>query len=205
MNNKTYKNWKILTNKILEDCYKFRNLCCEKPFDRGFIGELLVVKKLLDTYEKELCSSPENNLEYNGSSNKKWDIELILNGKSIFLNAKATTMRTRDKKPYWVRQKAENFCVVTINKRSGRQLVSLNTDFKPDLFYVFIDVGTWLKNHKANYYILSDKEAKSKFGKKYRDGANGTIRKKNHSSTDFWVEYKDVKSFQDQHLRKLLR
>jgi len=70
MNKKTYKNWKSLTDKMLDDSWKFRNLC-GRPFDRGFIGELLVIKQLLETYETDICSLPENNLIYAGSSNKE--------------------------------------------------------------------------------------------------------------------------------------
>lgn len=204
MNKKTYKNWKSLTDKMLEDSWKFRNLC-GRPFDRGFIGELLVIKQLLETYEADICSLLENNLIYAGSSNKGWDIELMLNGKFIFLNAKATT-ELHDSKPRWVRQQAKVFCDIKINQKNLRQHISLKTDFDSNLFYVFVDVGTWLKNHKANYYILSDKEAKSKLGRKYRNGRNRDEKKekiRKTGSTDFWVEYKDVKNFKDKYLKSI--
>ncbi|MBI4084960.1 MAG: hypothetical protein HY432_00415, partial [Candidatus Liptonbacteria bacterium] len=90
MDKKTYKNWEGLTDKMLKDGWRFRNLC-GKPFDRGFMGELLVLKELLRKYGVRLCSSPGNNIIYAGSANKEWDIKLILNTKSILLNAKATT------------------------------------------------------------------------------------------------------------------
>ena len=199
MDKKTYKNWKSLTDKMLDDSWKFRNLC-GRPFDRGFIGELLVIKQLLETYETDICSLPENNLIYAGSSNKEWDIELMLNGKSIFFNAKATT-EIHNNKPRWVRQGAKTFCDVKINQKNFRQCVSLKTNFDPNLFYVFVDVGTWLKNNNADYFVLSDKRAKSIFGRKYRNGANGKIRKT--GSTDFWVEYEDIENFKDKYLKSV--
>lgn len=202
MDKKTYKNWKSLTDKMLDDSWKFRNLC-RRPFDRGFIGELLVIKQLLKTYETDICSFPENILNYAGSSNKGWDIEMMLNGKSIFFNAKATTQEERGR-PKWVRQSATTFCDVKFTKikpKGFKQDISLRTDYNSNLYYVFIDVGTWLKNRNADYFVLSDKEAKSTFGKKYLKLKNGEIRKS--ESTDFWVEYKDIKNFKDRYLKSI--
>ncbi len=199
MTKELYKEWKTLTDKMLDDSRKFRNLC-GKPFDRGFIGELLVIKQLLNTYKSNLCSLPENDLIYAGSSNKGWDVELRLNGKSVFLNAKATT-EMHNNKPKWVRQGAKVFCDIEINKKSLVQCVSLKNDFIPNMFYVFVDVGTWLKNNNTSYFTLSDKEAKSRFGRKYCNLYNGRIRKT--SSTDFWVEYKDIEKFEDKYFKSL--
>ncbi len=39
------------------------------------------------------------------------------------------------------------------------------------------------------------------FGKKYYKGANGTIRQT--GSTDFWVEYKDIKNYKDKYIRSI--
>ena len=90
---------------------------------------------------------------------------------------------------------------VKINQKNFRQCVSLKTNFDPNLFYVFVDVGTWLKNNNADYFVLSDKRAKSIFGRKYRNGANGKIRKT--GSTDFWVEYEDIENFKDKYLKSV--
>lgn len=194
MDKKTYKNWSNLTDKMLNDSWEFRNLC-GKPFDRGFIGELLVLKQLFKRYGAKLCSSPKNDIIYAGSANKEWDIKLILNSKSILLNAKATTVVDSKRRPRWVRQDAKCFCDIKINKK--KQRVSLKIKSNPNLFYAFVDVEAWLKNHNANYFILSDRKAKSKFGVKYRNLYNGEIRKTD--STDFWVEYDDVKGFKDKY------
>ena len=192
MEKKTYKKWKDLTNKLLVECRKFRQLC-GKPFDRGFIGELLVVKQLLETHKDELCFG-NNDLIYLGSANKGWDMELWVSGKSIRFDAKATTTLSSKKEPKWIRQSASVFCDVKIN-RERRQTVSLKTDFDPHMFYVYVDVGVWLKSGQADYYILSDKKAKSVFSKKYKNIYDGRIRDSN--SSDFWVEYSDVKKFKD--------
>ncbi|MBI4084907.1 MAG: hypothetical protein HY432_00085, partial [Candidatus Liptonbacteria bacterium] len=122
-------------------------------------------------------------------------IKLILNTKSILLNAKATTVLDNKRRPRWVRQDAKCFCDIVINKK--RQRVSLKTKSNPNLFYVFVDVGTWLKNRNANFFILSDKKAGLKFGTEYRNLYNGKIRKTD--STDFWVEYSDVKGFKNKY------
>jgi hypothetical protein len=165
-------------------------------------GELLVLKQLLGTYKHALCSSSDNEIIYAGSANKGWDFELKLNGKTIHIDAKAATVLDGDDNPRWVRQHATRFCDIKIGKDS-RQHVSLNADHNPSMFYVFVDVGAWLNNHIAQFFTLSDKNAKLVLGKKYLKGQNG--QKRESRSTDFWVEYEDVKNFKDQRLRKLLK
>jgi len=198
MKNKDFKKWEKLIKKVLDDCWEFRSLC-GKPFDRGFIGELLVLKRLLAKYETQLCSA-QSEFVYAGSSNKGWDIELRLNRKSMLFDAKATTTPASklDRRPKWVRQKAGNFCKIKIDKE-GKQRISLfsKNDFNLNLFYVFVDVIAWLENRHANYYILSDKEAKSIFGKKYKKYHDGKIR--GNDTADFHIEYNDVKKFKDKY------
>ena len=202
MNKKTYKKWKNLTDKMLVDTHNFRNLC-DTSFDRGFVGELLVIKQLLETYEKELCSSPENNLIYIRGVKKNWDIEMKLNGKSVLLNAKSTTVFEKHKpEPKWIRQNIKTYCNVTNDKKS-RQHVSKKTTHVRNLFYVFVDVRTWLINHKTNYYVLSDKRAQSKFEKIYFKHHNRKKRIKNPKSTDFVVKYKDIKNFKDERIKSI--
>jgi hypothetical protein len=70
MNKKTLQSWKKLVGEMLNTSWKFRKLC-GRPFDRGFIGELLVLKQLLDTYESKLCAVLGNNIDYAGSANKE--------------------------------------------------------------------------------------------------------------------------------------
>ncbi|OGY63625.1 MAG: hypothetical protein A3I89_00220 [Candidatus Harrisonbacteria bacterium RIFCSPLOWO2_02_FULL_41_11] len=196
MKNQDFKKWKNLIKKVLDDCWEFRSLC-GKPFDRGFIGELLVLKRLLEKYEVQLCSD-SGEFVYAGSSNKGWDIELKLGDKFIRFDAKATTTLAPNGEPRWVRQASNNrFCNVIINKRNFRQKISLKKDFNPKLFFVYVDVNAWLKNRRADYYILSDRETKLVFGKKYQRLYNGKIRES--GSTDFWVEYDDVKNFKDKY------
>lgn len=199
MQKKEFKKWTKLTKKILDDCREFRKLC-DKPFDRGFIGELLVLKQLLDTYKTKLCANSDNKIIYAGSANKKWDFALKLNGEIIQINAKATTVLDKNHKPRWVRQQAKTFCDIKI-ERNLKQLVSLNADNDHHLFYVFVDVGIWLKNRPQQFFTLSDQKAKLIFGKKYFKLYNGQVRKS--KSTDFWVEYENIKHFKDQRLRKL--
>ena len=201
MTNKEFKEWENSTEKLLTDCWKFRRLC-GKPFDRGFIGELLVLKQLLDTHKADLCSKLDNKIIYAGSANKEWDIELKLQQKVIQINAKATTTSDETNNPRWVRQSAKTFCDIKIRKDT-RQSVSLKTQHNPSLFYVFVDVGAWLNNHVAQFFTLSDKKAKSVLGNRYFKRYNGQKRKS--GSTDFWVEYADVKNFKDQRLIKLLK
>jgi len=199
MDKKTYKKWKNLTDKTLNNSREFRNLC-GRPFDRGFIGELLVIKQLLKTYKAGLCSFPENNFIYAGSANKKWDIELKLNGKIIQINAKATTQSDKNG-PHWVRQKASTFCDIKINSKSLQQRVSLKTDYDPNLFYVFVDVGTWLKKRTTQFFTLSDKKAKLIFGQKYSKYFNKQKRKS--PTDDFGIDYKDIKTFEDRNLKSI--
>lgn len=203
MENKEFQRWKKLTNEILDTSRKFgQEVCQGKSFDRGFIGELLVVKQLLETYGAKLCSRVDNRLTYVGSVQKKWDIEMKLNGKSIYINAKSTRVKTKDNRPRWVRQSAKIFCDIKIDPRNHRQQVDSKKNYDSSLFYVFVDVGNWLASGHTDFFTLSDKEAKSIFGKKYRKiyhGKNGKVRKTD--STDFWVEYKDVEHFKDNHLK----
>lgn len=205
MKNQEFKKWENLAKKILDDCWKFRRLC-DKPFDRGFIGELLVLKQLLNTYKTELCSTLENKIIYAGSANKKWDFELKLNRKTIQIDSKATTIWDQYDKPKWVRQKGANFCNVKFKKvdsRGFKQDVSLESNYDKNFFYVFVDAKAWMNNRKAQFFTLSDKEAKSTLGGKYKKHHNKEIRRS--ETTDLWVEYKDIKDFRDQHFRKLLK
>ena len=131
MTNKEFKKWKNSTERLLDDCWKFRKLC-DKPFDRGFIGELLVLKQLLDTYKADLCSKLDNKITYAGSANKEWDIELKLQRKTIQINAKATTTSDKNNNPRWVRQQAKTFCDIKIGG-NAKQFVSLKTNHNPGL------------------------------------------------------------------------
>ena len=67
--------WLTSTRKVLGASRAFGRLC-GKPFDRGFVGELLVLERLLQTYKLKLCASDKNGFEYAGSANKGWDVSL---------------------------------------------------------------------------------------------------------------------------------
>jgi len=207
MEPKIFKRWGISTRRTLDTIWKFRKLC-GRPFDRGFIGELLVLEQLLKTYKSKLCASTNNGFVYEGSSNKKWDISLTLDEKTVYINAKATS--TKDKKgkngkPRWVRQQARLFCDVEIDKRTSIQKVGKKRKEDINLFYVFVDVGSWVENGdaKVKFFTLSHKKAASIFRKKYFKGQNNKERKS--KSTDFWVEYKDIEGFNDDELRRIFK
>lgn len=202
MEKKKLKKWAESTHKTLEACRKLRKLC-GKPFDRGFIGELLVLERLLKTYQSRLCASADNRFEYAGSANKEWDISLTLGKRMVYINAKATGVHDKENSPRWVRQNAKTFCDIEINPRTFRQRVGKEKKGDPNLFYVFVDVGTWIDNGTADFFTLSHKKASELFREKYFQPYNGKIRK--NGSTDFWVEYKDVKQFKDPNLGRILK
>ena len=200
MKKEIFDQWRKLTNEMLDVSWKFGRLC-KKPFDRGFIGELLVFKQILDTYKKELCLS-NNSITYVGSANKKWDMELVINEKATKINAKATRVTDKSGKPKWVRQSAKLFSDIKIDKE-GMQRVSPKTSYESGMFYVFVDVNVWFKKRKPEFFTLSEKQAISIFNKKYSKEHNKKIRESR--STDFWVEYRDVKKFKKAHLKRLFK
>ncbi len=101
--------------------------------------------------------------------------------------------------PRWVRQNAKKFCNIQIIERENMQVVTGIEEFDRNMYYVYVDVKVWLGNKKADYYILSDKKAKEIFGEKYSSLYHKVVgARQNINSTDFWVEYNDVKSFKDR-------
>jgi len=202
MKRQELKKWQDLTQKILNDAWQFKQLC-KKPFDRGFIGELLVLNTILKTYGSDICNSPNSNFVYAGSANKKWDISLTLGNKTIFINAKSTTMHDKNMNPLWVRQNAKTFCDINIDTKTFKQFVSLKKESEPNLFYVFVDTGGWLKNHEKKLFTLSDKEANLIFGKDYLKSYHKKVRKS--KSTDFWIKYKDIKKYEDNKISRIFK
>ncbi|MEK7170300.1 MAG: hypothetical protein AAB767_03370 [Patescibacteria group bacterium] len=202
--------WLTSTRKVLGASRAFGRLC-GKPFDRGFVGELLVLERLLQTYKLKLCASDKNGFEYAGSANKGWDVSLTLGGKTIYVNAKSTTTETKKESGYpkWVRQHASDFCdikYVKIGPKKFIQQVRGKKKGNHDLFYVFVDVGIWKKTSggTANFYTLPHEEAASICYKKYRKVFhNGRPRK--NKSTDFHFEYDEVKKFKDLNLCRILK
>ena len=151
---------KDLIKRLLKDLWEFRNII-EIPFDRGFIGELLIYEQLLRTHRVE-------DIKYFGSANKGYDFELRLNKRTIQIEVKSTSVKDENGKPKWVRQRAEKFCDIKFDEQSARQYVSLGRDYKPHLFYVFVDVGTWLKKRRAALFVLSYQAIKVASYKTYK-------------------------------------
>ncbi len=200
MEKKTFKDWEESTREVLDATWKFRDLC-KKPFDRGFIGELLVLERLLKTYKSKLCTH-DNGFIYVGSANKGWDISLTINNETKYINTKATSMADGEGCPKWVRQDAKLFCEVKFDQKTEEQLVSPKKHLD-NFFYIFVDVGSWLKNPKAKtiFYTLSDREAGNIFRKKYFKGHNKKVRK--NKTTDFHVKYEDIKNRRDDNINRI--
>lgn len=203
MKKEELKKWEDSTRKTLEACRGFSQLC-GKPFDRGFIGELLVLERLLKTYEFRLCMSAENKFEYVGSANKGWDISLTLGKKTLYINAKATREKNQSG-PKWIRQHARDFCSVECDPRTLIQKVGKKKEVTADLFYVFVDVGTWIDQEITNLFTLSHKEAALVFGQKYFQAWDGKKRENNPNTDDFWVEYEDIKKSKDPNLNRIFK
>jgi hypothetical protein len=197
MKNSSLKRWEQSLDKLLNAVRAFGQVC-DRPFDRGFIGELLALRQLFKTYGRRSSS-----IEYYGSSAKEHDIKVRLGKKTIKLNIKSTRTWDNRNQPRWVRQSANTFCDITILK-SGVQRVQLKKDYDPSLFYIFVDVKKWLESDIADFYVLSDQKAKIVFGKKYRRFYNGKTRK-SKSTADFWIEYTDIKNFKDDYFRSLFK
>lgn len=199
MKKEELKEWTDSTRKTLKACRKFSKLC-GKPFDRGFIGELLVLERMLKTYGSRICASAENGFKYVGSASKGWDVSLTLDNQTVFVNAKATTMKDRSG-PKWVRQHASNFCHIKFGPLNRQKLGKVKKG-DPDLFYVFVDVGTWIDSGTSNFFTLSYREAASICKEEYKPH-DGEIRK--NKTTDFHFVYADIKRFNDPNLRRLFR
>lgn len=188
--------WRRLSDKLLADCRKFM-LSCNEQFGRGFIGELLVFRQLLVSFEKKLLGN--NSIEYFGSSKKDYDIKLLVNNNSIEINAKGTTQSDKNGNPRWVRQHASAFADI---KQGKRIIVKPKKAFRHNFFYIYVDINAWIKKGKARFFVVSDKEANKVFGSKFARHFNGKKARKNNSD-DMWVEYKDIKRFRDDSLKRL--
>jgi hypothetical protein len=169
---------------------------------RGIIGEILVFDRLIRQYRKSLLSK-DNHIKFLGSSIKGHDIEMYIKERKIKINAKGTTVKDKYGKPRWVRQHARIYADISI--KDGKTVVKVNKKPKKDLYYVFMDVKVWLKPHKkADFYVLSDKEATQIFGNKYKRLYNNKIIRKTDSD-DLWVEYEDIKNFKNNSLSRILK
>ncbi|MFZ3091211.1 MAG: hypothetical protein WA240_11390 [Nitrospirota bacterium] len=194
---KEIKKMKTVIDEVLKAGQHFYDIF-GKTYSSGVIGELLVTKRILEKYERELTSDNNCNIEFKGNCIQKFDIFLNLKELKFKINAKATTTQENGK-PKWVRQHAKNYA--TIKNKNKKTLCSPRTDYDESLFYVFVDVKRWLDQSKAEFYILSDSDAKKTFGKKYSKKYNGkTIR--TNESDDMWTEYKDIKKFKDNNLKR---
>lgn len=195
MDKKLLTAWEAEIDKILTASHKFMQ-SCNKNFGRGFIGELLVLNQLIKTFRNELYKEG-NEIKYSGSSKKDFDFELILGSKVFEINAKGTlVLDKKNNKPLWVRQHAGNFC--RIGKKSGVSEISLFKEFRKNYFYIYVDVNAWLKKGKAEFYVLSDKEAKMTFGKIYKRDHHG--EKPHRQSDDMWIKYEDIFKRKDNNL-----
>ena len=173
-----------------------------KTYSSGVIGELLVTKKILENYERELTSNDDCDIEFKGNCIQNFDIILNLKGSEFKINAKATTTQ-KDGKPIWVRQHARKFVNIKNNKNK-KTLCYPRTDYDTALFYVFVDVNKWLDKSEVDCYILSDSDAKQAFGKKYSGKYNGKDIRTNESD-DMWVKYEDIKKFKDNNFKRFKR
>jgi len=191
-------NLKKITQKLLGDSRKFKNEVNVR-FDRGFIGELLVFDKLLEVFSRKLVSK-KCFLEYLGNSKKDFDIKLVSGNVELTIDAKSTT-NYNDSKPRWINQHAKKF--VDIKLINGKQIISIKKDYRSHYFYIFVDVKKWLDCTKADFYVLSDKEAKNILGRSYKNKHHKKARPKNPNSDDMWVEYKDIEKHKDNNFKKI--
>ena len=198
MDKRKLKDWESDVSNILIASQKFMK-SCNKMFGRGYIGELLVFQQLIKSFERELILD-QNKIIYHGSSKKDFDFELYLNGNIIQVNAKGTLVVDKDSNPKWVRQHALKFCNSV--PKSGKTLITVNTEYRSNFFYIYVDVNAWLEKGKASFFVLSDKEAKNKFGRKYKKCYNNKKRRKNDSD-DMWIEYSDISEYVDNNLNGL--
>ncbi len=172
---------------------------CSVKAGRGIIGEILVFEKLISQHEKSLLKDG-NHIEFLGSSIKGHDIEMRIDGHLFKINAKGTTENDKAGFPRWVRQHARNYVNIFVKK--GKAQIEVKEQYDQDLYYVFVDIRKWLTIDIANFYVLSDKEAKRLFGNKYRKAFdNKNVRKNN--SDDMWVEYIDIKDHENNSLSLL--
>ena len=172
-----------------------------KSYSSGVIGELLVTKRIIEKYKQELTSSNRCNIQFKGNCIQDFDIILDINGIKFKINAKATTERDKKTgKPRWVRQHAKKYVNITYDK-NNKTICSPMMDYNKALFYVFVDVKKWLEESKTDFYVLSDLDAKKTFGKKYSKDYHGKYKRKN-GSDDMWIEYKDLKQYQDNNLKR---
>ena len=168
-------------------------------YSSGVIGELLVIKRILERYKKELASNKNCEIKFEGKCIQHYDIFFVLKGSKFEINAKATMESDKNKRPKWVRQHAKDY--TNIKNEDKKTLCSPRTDYNKTLFYIFVDVKKWLEKSKADFYILSDSNAKKTFGKKYSKQQNSKPIRQNESD-DMWIEYKDIKKYKDNNFKR---
>mgnify|MGYP001589176960 FL=1 len=124
---------------------------------------------------------------------------------TMYINAKATSTKDKDDNPKWVRQHALSFCHIDINPRTLRQTVGKTRKEDPNLFYVFVDVGSWIEHRNTGFFTLPHKKAAQIFCKKYHNLYNNKKKPRKSGSTDFWVECGDIKGYKDNTLKRILK
>ncbi len=192
---KIYELQKVI-DKVLKATKRFHEVF-GKVYNSGFIGELLVMQRILKIYEKALLKGAE--LEFKGNHYKGYDIAFTLNSRTFKINAKATTKHLKNDKPEWVRQHAKTY--MKLVDKNGIILCYSRTDYDKNLFYVFVDVKKWLDKSKPDFYILSDLDAKKTFSRIYSKSHKGKPLRKNKSD-DFCIEYKNIKKYKDNNFRR---
>lgn len=198
MDKKLLSQWEKDINQVLKSSRSFMK-SCNKAFGKGFIGELLVFQQLIKVFKKDLLLDG-NEIRYFGSSKKDYDFELMINNKKYEINAKGTLVVDRYNNPKWVRQHASMFCI--IENKKGKTIITSYNKFKKNYYYCYVNVNTWLETGKASLFIVSDKEAKNIFGKKYQKSNNNKQIRKNNSD-DMWIEYQDLAKHRDNSFSKL--
>jgi len=191
--------WKMSSRQLLCSFRQFMQGCSVKA-GRGLIGEILVFERLICRYERKLSLNDNNYIKFLGSSKKGYDIHMVINDQVYKINAKGTTEYDANRYPRWVRQHARSYAEILVKK--GKTYIEIQKKYDNNLFYVFVDIKKWLKTGSADYYILSDKEAKQVFGKKYKLSNDGKKVRRNNSD-DMWIEYRDIRDFKDNSLARI--
>jgi hypothetical protein len=181
MENKIIEELIQSTNQLLEKIYDFNDSMLRSNASKGkrflvsTMGELLVLKQLLIYYKKPLCSSESNTLIYHGNTNKGFDIELILGGKSTKIEVKSSDISLQHNSKIWG---GNFFKWPHMNENHGNSSES-------NLFFCFISVSNkdnprfWIIPSKGvQEYILWEHKfwIDQTMGKGNKDGKMRTLR-----------------------------
>ncbi len=167
---------------------------------RGVLGEALVVQQLIRTYRKELARE-DGHIRFLGSSRKKRDIAFCIRGHEVGIECKTKSGKE------WVRLNAKKSVNVSPPDANDIQHIGEILEPHDDLLWVFADLQAVPTGGDPEFYVFTDREAKSIVREVYSHGQDWRVRKRTKGSYDLKIPVETLLELgpSDCHDNKLTR